>query len=549
MKTGSGRRIVAIRWTHTTLVALLAVGVVAVGCSEEPDPSDESNDGEVGEEASPEFEADPEVLEFGDDAVERTVKIHNAGAHDSELVVEDVRLTEETDGAFLEGPDWPDEQVVLEGGVAMPIAVQHAPTEPVEYTGAITMETNDEAHPSPTIELVSPVPPSGIWAEPPAVDFGEVQKWLTETRMLELEQVGDEPVEITDLKIESDTEVFELEIDGLGWEEWSQQSEPVLDVDESLFVEVVYGPTSERTDRGRLVVETDEGQQSVRLHGDGIHEDCPIARIKATNPETGETIEQGETMSVDRTTSAIDLSGLDSFSPGGDDLSYNWSVTDSPSDLGWILIEPNEYDPSPTLEMDENGYYRVELEVLDQGMTPSCETAAVEIERAMEPGEITIELDWEAPEVVDQYGGADSDSGIGTDLNARYLPADHPWDWAGVVSHSIQHQDWEKKGVASLDSDDWYGDEGETITHTYPADGQRYSYGVHYYCDNDWGLSNADVRVYWDDELQYHKEGKLGQTGAFWYVGDVVWDEEDPTFDFVDEYEESMPKLSDCEGL
>lgn len=288
------------------------------------------------------------------------------------------------------------------------------------------------------------------------------------------------------------------------------------------------GPTDDAEDNHNQEVDANQG----------ISGECPGAGVHPVGDDddvsTSVQVEPGETLR---------WVTIGDYNPEDRDLVYEWTVVASPDGASASLV-PDAFEPEPMLEVDATGDYEVEVDVSGADYLEDCEPASATATVFEADGDVHIQLTWHSPTVEDQYGGPDPQANAGTDLSTHYKPVDTAWGGSESVFYLQMEQNWGDGGQAALDIDDLYGVDPENINHDNIEEG-RYSYGVHYYCDNNYGESIAQVRVYFGDQLYDEYTQSLDGTDYFWHVGDVVGGD-DPGFDVVDEVDEERPELSSC---
>lgn len=269
-----------------------------------------------------------------------------------------------------------------------------------------------------------------------------------------------------------------------------------------------------------------------------VQEGCPTAEAQIGDGDSSPTVdaEIGD---------AVGLTTTGEYNPDERELDYEWTIVVRP-DGSNAELDPDGTVVEPVLEVDTVGLFEVEVDVSGADDLEDCEPAFATIEVSESADDILIRLSWSSPTVEQEHGGPDADEEIGTDLSTHYKMDDSPWGADDAVSYMSMNRDWGDDGDPQLDIDDNYGVDPEHIVHDDPADGGRYSYGVHYFCDNGYGESIATVEVFVEGTLIAEHERTLDETGDFWHVGDVVWGDE-PSFEFVDEYQGEISELFDCE--
>ncbi len=370
------------------------------------------------------------------------------------------------------------------------------------------------------------------------VDFGVVPIDATATRHVELRNCSPTAdLQLQDVSIGDDADgAFVIDQETLPTMPY------VLDADTNVAVGIQYTPSADSEDVGELLVASDDAAEPelvLELLGQGTSQECPVAEAagRIDDSDSFESFVEAANQDV------LQLSSEGSYEPNEEELHYEWSIIERPAGSNSEFV-PSANDPEPTLDIDVIGPYRIELMVFNDTGIPTCEAGVVEVD-ATHDGNIYIELTWEAPEIIAEYGGADQAAQVGTDLDIHYLNAQGLDTWGSNDSIYWQrtHQDWGEHGVARLDIDDLLGVNPENITHDDPGEDGIYRLGVHYFSDNGFGQSNATVRIYFDNELYTMMERPLQQADNFWFVGNIIWLSQ-PTVSVIDDLEETHPLMS-----
>ncbi len=372
------------------------------------------------------------------------------------------------------------------------------------------------------------------------IDFGPSSINQTNYYTLTLRNCsGEAELNISDIAITDDGGgVFSIDNDDLPGE--LPNANAVLQPDEMTTVLVGYAPDSETTHSGELQISSDYGQDpqmEIALVGEGVDADCPVAQVAGSvaGGTPGNPVQASNQDIVELTSSG-------SSDPDGTDLNYEWSIIERPQDSMAQIAAP--YDAETEMEVDIVGQFQIELKVYDEFGLANCDPAILDI-NASPTEDIHVQLVWNTPEVDENFGGPDPDAGIGTDLDIHYVHADSTWGANDSIYWSNASQNWGDHGVANLDIDALHGADPENINHSDPMLGGHYRVGVHYYCDNGFGVSNATVRIYFGDSLYTEEEQVMEATDGFWDVGFITWDAA-PTFQLLDNYDDSINALNNC---
>ncbi len=398
--------------------------------------------------------------------------------------------------------------------------------------------SNDPQSPNTMVALIANSDAPCLTAE--TVDFGPAALGQTTQRAVTLENCSDlQETVITDIELGKfyDDEFVSLE-DIFASDDFDDSDmlfdiiadslpggiadgdNATMDAGGTAVFQMLYSPIEEQVDDAVLRVSSNDESSPLYIDvlGEGVDRECPIADARIGIEGTGIFDEEFvEAVPLD----TLDLDGTNSFSPedDGTDLSYEWSVVDRP---GASLASVNNATQSTAdFRADIAGTYVIELSVFDEVGIVSCEpdqvTAFVDPE-----SDIHVELTWEVPA---------SPTGTGADLDLHYLHPNGSWSTSpwGVFWNN-REPDWEDGSEISLDIDDLTGDEPENINHDNPDPNHDYAVGVYYFGDEGFGAVDAQLRLYFLDDLVFEGHQTLENApsdssvdpdtdfGDFWYV-------------------------------
>ncbi len=376
-----------------------------------------------------------------------------------------------------------------------------------------------------------------LLAKPQNVVFGGTAVGSKGLRPLVLESCGDLPVEISDIAFAAPgAGEFGIDWSTLtgGGEKPTAQKPLKIAINQSVTVQLTYEPEGVNPvkdglpvfDTARLVIASNIGKKTteVTLEGVAASADCPTGII---------TVQEGDTV-VPQTT--LHLDGLQSFVPGAGGVSkYAWEVSQPKGSVG--LYQPNSVSPQVTFQPNVAGDYIFRLRVWDAAGKESC-FPAVKTVKVLPDEAIHVELLWDTPADKDQ---SDEGPAAGADLDLHFAHsyasvldfdgdgANDPWFDAKYdcfwfnKSPEWGSYDPNVDDNPSLDRDDTDGAGPENLNLTLPEDGKEYAVGVHYFNDNGWGPSIAEVRIYIYGQLQFQVTSKPINTADLWYVADIQW--------------------------
>ncbi|AWV89825.1 choice-of-anchor D domain-containing protein [Bradymonas sediminis] len=271
---------------------------------------------------------------------------------------------------------------------------------------------------------------------------------------------------------------------------------------------VNFSPTQEVLYRGAVRIKSNDASQGVLnlpLNGRGTNNACPTAVATAKVSPGGRAGTDIQSLPLE----TIQFDGSASSDPDGSVQRYEWTILSAPAASSSRILPTG--DPRPTMFMDINGEYKVELKVYDDQNTVSCGEPAIVTIMVNSDSDIHIQLTWTS------NGGADND----LDLHymhpngSRWAMNSNGWD----CYYNNKTPDWNVPGGnPTLDIDDLYGPGPENITHNNLED-VTYKIGVHHYSDYGNGPAYASVEVRNNGVLTYEARDKLLTNDQFWLVG------------------------------
>lgn len=437
----------------------------------------------------PELVALPETLDFGDVVAETTstldLTISNDGRKDLEIT--GIALQDGTAGVF----SFDDQPITLEVDASIPLAVTFEPSEFATYSDSLVFTWNSDTDSPTSVPLLG----TGVDIDRPDIeidpsdclDFGTVAPGETSTLPLRVYNTGLDDLIISDTQIHgSGAFTFAPDLDG-----------DVVSAGGVATSLVTYAPTSSDGDSSTYEItsnDPDESPLDVCLMGNGGGTGSyPVASISCPADSTP--------------MSWVSFDGSASYDPGGSDLTYDWTISASPTGSEAELGENGL--PTNNLYMDIAGDYTVSLVVTNSAGVPSapaeCDVSAIPTE------DIRIELTWSSDD-------SDLDLHLAEGTGDLY---DVPED----VSWCNEAPDWGVEGVTdddpvkTQDDEDGYGPESIEIVD--PADGE-YRVRVHYYEDDGGGSTKATVRIYIYGSLSEETSYTLSRNEV-WEVGWIRW--------------------------
>ena len=408
---------------------------------------------------------------------------------------------------------------------------------------------------SPCINLVFPDSASTgndrLEFGPSLIDFDNIQNVVVES-------CGGQILEIRDIRIEGSN--YSL---GAGLPPSFPQALPARDETNipSQSFEVIFNPTAEEVYEGLLIIESSDPTKEVL--------EIPILGLGSVNacPSAAVTQSDYEALPLDMIT--LDGSAsVDADGPNGVPVEYEWVVVQRPEGSTAQPVEsfanplrPADGGPQDDLStpqaqffVDLAGEYLIELYVRDnlgfEAPSDTCPQPEATIRINSLPDEdIHVELTWTTA------GDADETDDNGTDVDLHFLHPNAPsWEhYTYDCYYANKFPDWGPSGPTgnpSLDIDDVNGAGPENINLNDPefTPNLPYKVGVVYYSSgsvfgvgNDYGASDATIRVYLFGQLEGEWTRTLNTTGNFWEVAGVIWKQNEKRVQEINRFYNTVP--------
>ena len=448
----------------------------------------------------PKMSVAPTELDFGvvvvGETVEQTLQIVNTGR--VALDITEIVVSEDDDGSFTITPGSATVGSTLDEANNLTIGVAFRPASIADYTRTLVIRSNDADSP----ELEVPISASGRAVPVPdidvgdgIVDFGSVLPGATSQAFLDLRNVGEAPLLVTDIAF-SGSGAFTLlspPAAAAGFETAPGGGNPMV---------FEYAPTGIDGDTTRLTLFTndpDEPEVEVELRGNGGSDfEYPEAVIDC--PTGVEPLD------------ALTISGEASIDPMGGGLSYQWSLTDRPPASGSTLVGPT--NPSTDLLADVAGDWEVQLRVTNEvGLTSAPAICRFE---SVPANQVHVELFWDSTDA---------------DLDLHLVERGYTfYQTPGDCTWCNESPDWGVEGVSTddpnlaLDVSLEDGGRGpENIVIPSPANGD-YDVMVHYYTDGGAGELTATAVIWLEGRKVKEIDVKL-EHNEVWNVGYIRWPE------------------------
>jgi hypothetical protein len=474
--------------------------------------------------------------------------------------------------------------IAVDAGANLLVTVTFAPTTTLtNVTSDLVIESNadnlqsDETGLSTVrVNLLANGARACLIASPTVLDFGSafrVESQDIETpnqRTIVLESCGTADLRVDRIELETDDGVYKvLELPEV------EAGDPIFRLPglepnmpaPSRELKVGFWPTELTSYGNRLYIYSNDldSPAVVDLFGRGTDNQCPVAL-------TDETEYNAKPLDI------ISLDGSRSMDAGGEVVQWEWTVTNRPQ--GSVSAPVESYtdplrpadggpaDDTSTPEalffVDIAGQYTLELKVVDNLGTPSCDPpAAVVTITAIPNKDLHIELTWQTPADPDET----DTTGTDLDLHLRHQMAiaDGQNNWASAAGDGGQYDcyylnkapNWGGAGVEdnpSLDIDDTNGSGPENVTMAGPEVGVGYDIGVLYFrARSTFGVAGANnliehpsfatVRIFVRGALIAEFVGDLFEEQQLWHVARVNWCENAdalscPRIDIIDRFYE-----------
>ncbi|TDP76427.1 choice-of-anchor D domain-containing protein [Bradymonas sediminis] len=271
---------------------------------------------------------------------------------------------------------------------------------------------------------------------------------------------------------------------------------------------VTFSPTQEAAYTGMVRIKSNDPSQStlnLPLNGRGTNNACPTAVATAKVTPGGRAGTNIQALPLE----TIQFDGTGSSDPDGAIQRYEWTILSAPAASSSRILPTG--DSSPTMFMDINGEYKVELKVYDDQNTVSCGEPAIVTILVNSETDIHIQLTWTSNGVADN------------DVDLHYL---HPNGNRWAINANGWDCHWNNKtpnwnvpgGNPTLDIDDLNGPGPENISHS-NLENVTYKIGVHYYSDHGNGPAYASIEVRNRGILTFAARDKMLHNDQFWLVG------------------------------
>ena len=465
------------------------------------------------------------------------------------------------DSEILADPDGDDEPG-LAPGESVELTICYAPPSEGPDFGELSIFSSDENTQEFKIPLIANGSTACIDVNPATVEFPMSLVLRSDSRPLNIESCGSQPLEIVDVWIEGE-DAFGINM--------GQMQESLGELPATLpavtpgtarpnrSIRIEFKPEEERIYNGKLLIasndpfapahEPHEHVREVPLLGRGVVNACPQPRVA-----------QDEFFVLPLDVVVLDGSAsIDSDGPNNQPIEYVWEVISRPEgsrahpmeslhdngnpELGGVADDTAT--PRSVFWVDLAGSYTIQLNVVDNlGLdSRACSRPALVQVIAIPDQDVHVQLVWRTPADPDE---TDSD---GTDLDLHVMRpgiGDFHESWFSIPDDCYFENvdpDWGQPSSPTddpeIDIDDINGGGPENINLNKPEMTSNFDYGyvvgVHYYCDRgrfsreEYGPTFSNLRIYlkgelaWDYSAQNGEDKELATRGTFWEAASVAW--------------------------
>lgn len=215
------------------------------------------------------------------------------------------------------------------------------------------------------------------------------------------------------------------------------------------------------------------------------------------------------------------LDGSDSTDLDGSVVNFMWEVAVRPDGSVAQLQQVSGEVADPARReffLDLAGRFVFRLTAIDDGGSPSCEVAEVEV--LVIPNEaIHVQLVWNNPQDPDQTDFSGSD----VDMHFLKMSPTNSWFTSPYDNYFANREPLWSPELPSLDIDDTNGAGPENINLDNPVECNWYAVGMHYW-RAQFGTAYATVRIYINGQLVFEALNKpLTATNDWWDVARIHW--------------------------
>ena len=336
------------------------------------------------------------------------------------------------------------------------------------------------------------------------IDYGDVRQGESLTHRITIESIGFAGLEIHQLVLGAGSSPDFTLGNGCGQMPVAMPALPQSGMPMSFQCEVTYRPQSSVQAQGTVEIHSNDPYRpvvTVALRAGALTNGPPVARCPSDM----------EVAPLD----TITLDGRSSSDPDGQPLTYQWTLEQKPQGSNAPIQNANSAVATFFVDLASTPQepYIFKLCVTDTWGESSCCSFMV---HATPTDALHVQLVWDIDtsdmdlHLLSPRGSATMNyfDLLGSDC---YYMNKNP-SWGGSTSEDDPRLD--------IDDVDGYGPENINISR--PETG-TFTVGVHYFCDDNMGQSNATVRVFCNGTLAFEKSRMLYSSGDFWDVATIRW--------------------------
>ena len=334
------------------------------------------------------------------------------------------------------------------------------------------------------------------------IDYGDIRQGESKKHTLTIENIGFAELTISEIKKGGGSNPdFSL---GAGCQPRNMSALPSSGIAQSFQCEVTYTPQSSIQAQGTVELHSNDPSRpvvTVALRAGALTNGPPVARCPSDM----------EVAPLD----TITLDGRNSSDPDGQPLNYQWTLEQRPAGSNAPIQNANSAVATFFVDLATTPQepYVFKLCVTDTWGESNCCSFMV---HATPTDALHIQLVWD-------IDTSDMDLHL---LSPRGSSTMNFFDLLGSDCYYMNKSpSWGAPGTdddPSLDIDDVDGYGPENINISRPETG-TFTVGVHYFCDDNLGQSNATIRIFCNGVKAFEKTRMLYSSGDFWDVATIRW--------------------------
>ena len=424
--------------------------------------------------------------------------------------------------------------VILKEGAQFDGFVKFVPLQPSEVYSEMRVFTSDKAHPDGLqVHIQGNKKMPCVEFSPPSIDFGPLVVGQSRELEVTLDSCGELGLTLLDVGFPSEAVQagFSLDFSKFPSGEAPTIEKPVtLEPAGKVKLTIFYEPT-QANPKGpdgipipgdfELMVTANTFAQSefLGVSGFAVTDACAMPIVK---------VEEGFEIPVG---TLLHLSGASSYSPFGDIVEYQWTVSQPDGNEGFLI--PDDKSAEPTFLVGVPGVYEFGLVVDDEDGKGTCQVTSVVVE-ATAAEVATFILTWKSVTPITPilpFLGQDLDlhflhpdaAGVDADKDGKpdgyyHLPYDCFWYNAFPNWDNMQPTAWHDDDARLLyDNVDGTGPE-VVVMGLKCIPGNDYRFGVHFFSDHDYGPVLATIQTHVDGAMVWEGQATL-QDLDLWEAG------------------------------